>query len=269
VRRHLQWHCWLALAAAWTLSGCGGSGGGNNPSGTTTAQVSATVAGFFDALRRADPAGLRAVLAPDYNYDGRNAEQLANAFDGLLSLTYGSLDYRIETLTVRDRSATASVVTAFQGNINMEPLGYGRPTVNGSSRLELELQPRGDAWKLTAQRLIRIQFVHPPTVPARLYDYTVNGQTSLQVAPGTPLKLAGKSDLSFFIIAFLGGASAGPVPLQTELAEPWELAIHAPGVPGRFLAYALSFAFDPDPRTSEIRYLHGDEVAIPVTVVAP
>lgn len=261
--------CWSIFAALGLLTGCGGSGGGNHPAGETTAQVTAAVRGYFEALRRADPAALRAVLAPDYSYDGRNAEQASDAFDGLLSVIYRSLDYRIESLVVRGATATASVLTLFQGTMNMEPLGFGRPAVNGESRLVLELEPRGGAWKITAARAVRYQFVHPPTVPARLYDYTVNGQTSLRVAPGTPLRLAGKSDLSFFILASVGSTSAGPIRLQADLEEPWELALTAPTAPGRYLAYALAFAFDPDPATGEIRYLHGDQVTIPVTVIAP
>jgi len=267
VKKHFPWRIGLVVALLLMLPGCGG--GGNNPSPGTSAGVTATVAAYFEALRRTDPAGIRAVLAPDYNYDGWNAEQASHAFDALLGLTYSALDYRIEALTVHGSTATASVLTVFQGNINLEPIGRSRPPVNGSGRFELELQPRGDVWKLTAVRPFRLSFVVPSTVATRLYDYTVNGQTSLQVAPGASLRLAGKADLSFFILTFIGAASAGPVALHADLDEPWALTLPAPAMPGRFLAHALSFAFQSDPQTREVLYLHGDWITIPVTVVAP
>jgi hypothetical protein len=225
---------------------------------------------YYDALRTGDPAALQATLAPDYFYNGLNAAQAANAFDVPLGVTYRSLSTRIETLTTVGETATATVSTVFSGSLNLEFAGLGRPPVNGSTRDLLELQQRGEEWRITAARPVRSTFedARGTTIPPSLFDVTVNGQASIEVAPGTPIRLAGRSDFGAFLSTAIG-MEAATARLSFELNEPWEVSLVAPGTPGRYLASAFSFTIAADLMTGEVLILAGDLVTLPVTVVAP
>jgi hypothetical protein len=233
----------------------------------------------MEALRRTDVEGVRATLAPDYDYDRSAAPAFdpANPFDSPLGLTYRSLYYRIEALTTVGKTATAIVTTFFDADLDLPLLG--RTPVIGHSRMVLELEPRDGEWKLTAVRPVRVTYRNP-LVPlpqglvllgpvVTLYDTTVNGRTSLTVRPGAPLALAGRSLYASLVIGVIGTFSLFDlkiVMLNAEYDEPWELELQAPDRPGCFLAYALSIVLVPDPRTGNFAFLAGDQVTIPVTV---
>jgi hypothetical protein len=245
------------------LCGCG-SRGGANPAGDVSAGVSAAIARYVDALRRGDVAAYRASLAPDYDFNGLDPTT-ADPFNEPFGITYRSLNYRIESLTTVGNTATATVSSTFEGNMNLEPFGNGRPAVNGQSELRVELEPRGPEWKLTAIRTIRSTFVHPGTLAPILLDFTVNGQIALEVPPGTPLTLAGSSILSFALFASVGDRTTSRA-MTGEFMEPWEIQLTAPQAPGRYLASASSFTFAAEPATGEVVFLAGDLITIPVTV---
>jgi hypothetical protein len=258
----------VLLATALALTGCGSSGTTNPSSGTSSA-VAATVGSYFDALRQGSVAGVQATLAPDYAYDpGILAPNAANPFDAPLGLTYRTLNDGIDSLTTTGGTATATVTTTFQGTLNLGAIfaGQGRPAVNGSSRTTLELQERAGEWKITAVRPVRVSYVNPqPPTPA-LSDYLVNGQTALEVTPGTPLRLTGTSDFGTFIIGVLGQSFVF-ARLAFVADEAWELQMQAPAAPGRYLSYALLITLFTDTTTGAVVYLAGDQITIPVTVI--
>src|SRR5260370_18629308 len=128
-----RWY-WLGVASLWALCGCGG--GGSDPSPATSAGVTATVASYLDALRRDDVTGVRAALAPEYDYDDVTPEKI-NLFEGPLTLSYRSLSYRLETLTTSGNRATALLVIVFQANVNLEFFNLGRPPLNGRARYDM------------------------------------------------------------------------------------------------------------------------------------
>jgi hypothetical protein len=230
--------------------------------------VAATVARFYDANRRADPRAFLATLTPDYQFNGFDAAALANAFDIPYALTYQALNYRIESVTTVGSTATATVDTNFQGNLNLEFLRFGRPPVNGTSRQVIELQPRGAEWRITAFRPVRTHFANPRTIAPTLTEFAANGATSLRVAPGTAVSLTGKATASFFLIGALG-TSVTSADVDFDVEVPFTLRVTAPATPGRFLASTFAFTEVPNPSTGNLDFLSGDLVTIPVTVAAP
>jgi hypothetical protein len=268
--RHLRWR--LRGASVLALCVCAAYLGGTNPGNAASAGAAATVRRYFAALRGTDVEGVRATLAPDYHFDRSDppAFDPVDPFDRPLGLTYCVLYDRIEALTTVGKTATAFVTTTFEGNLNLEFADLGRPLVNGDSRLVMELEPQGAEWKLTAVRPVRVTYVTPESPRPTLSNYTVNGRTSLRVPPGTTLMLAGRSNVSSLIIGVIG---TPPVPreLMGKKNELWELQLKAPDTPGRYLvsAFALHFDTKPDPETGKLRFLDGDQLTIPVTVVNP
>jgi hypothetical protein len=281
---------WLSLASALVFAGGGSSHGETNPTSRTARGVAATVGRYMDGLRRTDVAAVRAVLAPDYQYDRSAVPAFdpANPFTSPLGLTYRSLFYRIEALTTAGKTATANVTTVFDADVKLPLLG--RTPVIGSARLLLELEPRGASgtgpapeggeWELTAVRPVRVRYRNPQVpLPAELlliraiptlFDETVNGQISLKAPPNAPLTMAGKSRFAAFVVGLIGTYSLANLKIASLKAtndEPWELRLGAPATPGRFLTYALSIVLLPDPATGALRFLTGDQVTIPVTVV--
>jgi hypothetical protein len=245
--------------------------------------ITTTIAGYFESLRQMDVEGVRATLAPDYSYDRSAVPAFdpANPFSSLLSVTYRSLSYRIEALTLRRNTAMAVVTTLFEGDLDLQVLG--RWPVIGNGRFFLELEPRAGQWKLTAVRPVRVRYRNPqvPLPPAQaaligsvptLFDYTLNGRTALQVAPGAPLQFTGKSRFAFAVAGVIGDASLAQLKLdllESRDNEPWELPLQAPETPGRYLAYALSIIVLPDPVTGQPAFVTGDQVTVPVTVLSP
>jgi hypothetical protein len=252
--------------AAAALAGCGG--GGTNPSSGAAAGVTATLARYYDASRRADPRALMATLAPDYRYNGLDAATFANAFDIPFGLTYRALNERIAAVTTVGDTATAAVDTNFQGHLNLEFRRFGRPAVNGTSRQVIELERRGTEWLITAFRPVRTHFANPDTIAPTLTEFTANGATSLRLAPGEPVTLTGKTTYSFHLIALLGASSEEANP-DFDVAVPVTLHVTAPAAPGRFLATVFAYTEVPNPETGSLVFLAGDLVTIPVTVAAP
>jgi hypothetical protein len=245
--RYLRVSLWVALA---TLAA------GIRPA---VAGPAATLERFFAALRANDRAALEATLAPDYRYDGQDRGEAANVFEGLLSLHYQALHARVESMARTREVVTASASLFFEGTVNLEAIQGGRPRVNGSGRLLLELSPRGGEWLLTAWRVVRAVYVAPGREAPHLFDVTLNGRTSLRVAPGANLSFAGKVYSAEHLFLFLGGSSLNGA-LDPEFVTQWRAPIAAPAEPGRYLAHAVAVSRD-------LQVL--ERFSIPVTVTAP
>jgi hypothetical protein len=287
VDRRRRW--WPGLVFALALGLGAGPRGITGPASAAPAGPTGTLARYFEALRRTDADGVRATLAPDYRYDRSDnpAFDPENPFGCPLGLIYRSLDYRIEALTTAGKTATARVTTLFQGDLKNLPLLGGPVPVFGTSSLVMELEPRGEEWKLTAVRSVRAVY-HNPVVPfppgARilfldppltLSDCTVNGRTSLTAPPGAKLTLAGKTRATLYVIGVIGAFDLVSLPSLRldqpvdQYRRPWQLPLTAPETPGRYLAYALSVVFGTDPTTGQSAFLGGEQVSVPVTVVNP
>ncbi len=99
----------------------------------------------------------------------------------------------------------------------------------------------------------------------------------MRVPPGASLTVAGKSRSTALVIGVIGAFNPFTMAiqrLQVDSEEPlqvqmWTLPLQAPDKPGRYLAYALSVVFLPDTGTGQPRFLTGDLVTVPVTVVSP
>lgn len=256
--------------------------GAIGPASADAPGAASTIAQYFDALRHMDRSAVRATLAPDYSYDRSNqpAFDPENPFDSPLALIYHSLFYRLVALTTAGKTATATLMTVSDGELN--PPLIGRTPVIGQSSLGLELEQRAGVWKITAVRPVRVTYRNPqvPLPPeaeislslglTTLDNYSVNGQISLKTPPGAPLKLTGTSHRAAAVLGVIGAFN--PLTLQTAALhgnenEPWTLQLQAPDTPGRYLAYALSIAALPDPANGGLRFVAGDQVTLPVTVV--
>jgi hypothetical protein len=277
-------HRWcLALVSAAALCVAAGSGIGGSPAAAASSGPAATVRRYYEALARSDGEAVRAALASDYDYDRSETPAFdpADPFESPLGLTYRTLYYRIEVLTTAQKTATAIVTTVFDAVLSPNlPLVGGTPVI-GNSREVLELEQRSGKWKLTAVRPVRTRYRNKSLelpqpqgailgLLTTLFDTSLNGQVSVSVPPGAPLTLAGKSHFVALVIGVIGPANLFNLKLATLQARPeesWELQLQAPGSPGRYLVYALSIV--PDPASQQLRFLTGDLVTVPVTVVAP
>jgi hypothetical protein len=277
---------WLLIAAL--LVPCGGGNGRSeaNAADQWSVGAAATVARFFDGLRRTEYTTVRATLASDYQYDRSEHPTFdpADPFNSPFALTYRSLSYHLEALTRVGNTVTAVVTTIFEADLNLAFVL--QMSVFGTGRLILELEPRDGEWKLTAVRLVRVTFRNKDLSPPEgmlligpvntLYHTTVNDLSSARVPAGTPLTLSGKARFVASVFGVIGSfsllnLSRDRVELKGQDGEQWTLPqpLQAPDTPGRFLAYALSLVAYPDPTTQETRVFGGDLVTVPVTVIRP
>jgi hypothetical protein len=282
VKRSRQRRWWLGLASAVALSVGAGSRGGSTPAAAASSGAAATIRRYYEALGRGELEAVRAALAPDYGYDRSEmpAFDPVDPFESPLGLTYRSLYYRIEALTAAGKTATAVVTTVFDAELSPNLLLVGGTPVIGNSREVLELERRSGEWKLTAVRPVRTRYRNrslelPPEgaligLRTTLFDTTVNGQTTARVPPGAPLTLRGKSRFTNVVIGAIGAFSPFTwklCELEVKAEQSWTLQLQAPDKPGRYLAYALSVVFDPT--ATQLTFLTGDLVTVPVTVVSP
>jgi hypothetical protein len=205
--------------------------------------VRATLTAYFAAARRNDMAALAATLVPDYRYNGQTGAQFADQFDSAGGIRYHSLFYRIESLSVAGGAATALVTTHFQGKVNVEFLGLGRPEVKGTGRLAIDLEPRDGVWKVRTARIVRVTYAAPGKQPPTLVRFLVNGQNSVRVAPGAELTLSGESFGSTFLMVT---TSENALSTRTNPSDylTWRTAMKAPMAPGRYHVRVLLWADD-------------------------
>jgi hypothetical protein len=213
---------------------------------------------YFAALRANDRTALQAAIAPDYRYDGVDAAQASDVFDGPLSIRYRALHVRVEALTRVGDGATATVAAIFQGNVNLGFVEGGQPLINGTSQSVVELAPRDGEWRVTASRIVRAAYTAPGRVAPHLFDMTVNERTFLQVAPGTELRIAGKVFSASRLLVTIGAQSGGGR-LDPNYVTLWRLPLSAPEAPGRYLVHVIAYSDD-------LQVM--DHVTLPVTVVA-
>lgn len=211
-----------------------------------------------DATRRNDREALQALFASDYRYDGLDARQATNLFDGPLSFRYRALYCRTEALTRVGRTVTALISAIYEGNLNLEFLFRGRPTVQGQASIVLELEPREGAWRITASRLVRSTWVAPGRAAPHLLEVRVNGHTSLAVAPGAELIVTGASFGGARLLAFVGANSISGS-TDPDAVTRWRAPLAAPMTPGRYLVHAVAFSQD---------FLALDRLTLPVVVTA-
>jgi hypothetical protein len=207
------------------------------------AGVRKALTAFFEAGRQNSPAQLSATLAPDYRYDGLTAAQFANQFDGDFGIRYRSVFYRIESLSVAGGRATAIVTLQYQGNVNMEAFQLGRPAVNGTARMAIELEPRDGIWKVTAARVVRGAYAVPGEPAPFLVRLTVNGETSLVVPPGADLEVVWESFGGALFWHFIGESFVIERTNPSDFKR-WSRTLKAPMTPGRYVVHALFFAPD-------------------------
>lgn len=214
---------------------------------------------YFAALRANNREALQAALAPDYRYDGVDGAVASAVFDGPLGIRYRTLYTRIEAMTRVGEVATATAFTIFQGNVNLEFVGRGRPLVNGTTRLVVELSPRGGEWRVTAVRVVRGVYVAPGREAPHLFEVTVNDRTSLRVTPGAELRITGQVFGASRLLVFLGERT-GAGAVDPDFVNLWRLTMPAPGAPGRYLFHAVAYSDD---------LLALEHVTLPVTVQEP
>lgn len=214
---------------------------------------------YLAALRANDRAALAAVFAPDYRYDGLDRTAATDVFDSFLGLRYRFLHAKIESLVRTGDVVTATAGFIFQAVVNLAAVEGGQPVVNGSGRLVLELSRRGSEWLITGGRVVRGSYAAPGRSTAYLFDVTVNGATSVRVAPGATLTVAGKvfgAELLFISI----GASSRSAAVDPETGAVWQAPLAAPDTPGRYLFHAIAVSRD-------LQVL--ERVTLPVIVAVP
>jgi hypothetical protein len=231
-------------------------------------EAAAAVHRLMQATRSKDPATFLAALADDYFYNGLRKADLTPF--GFLQIISDRLLYRVSHLDQSTSGVAAAVVDIdFTGHLNLEAGGLGRPAITGTSRLWIEVRRQPDGtWKVTAVRPIRVRFRHADTPFTWVGGMTVNGLSSVRVAPGAPLSVEGRTLFGVRQLVAIGASSANLVlNLETnrQMFETWRADLTAPATPGRYYVDTVSVILLERPDGSGL-YLSWDEVSVPVVI---
>jgi hypothetical protein len=215
------------------------------------------------AYQANDREAFLAAIADDYDYNGRKKSDF-DPFGDLWAL-YDRLHYQVTHYYELEADvATAIVDSQFTGRFNLEALGLGQPPITGTSRLWVEVRRQQDSqWRVTALRPVRIRFTHADSIFTWVEVLQVNDASSLQVTPGTALKVEGQT--SFGLGQFVGiGTVSQRLSLTLKPHEDWAAELEAPTTPGRYFVDATSVILSP--REDGGLYLAWDETTVPVNV---
>lgn len=230
--------------------------------------AAAAVHRLMAATRAQDRVAFLAALADDYLYNGLRKADL-DPF-GFLSILPDRLLYRVAHLSeTASGVAVALIDTDFTGRVNLEAAELSRPSITGSSRLWVEVrrQPGGE-WKVSGVRPIRVRFTHPDTPATWVDGMTVNGRSSVRVAPGAALRAEGQTLLGIRQLVGIGASNANltlNLEANARAFERWSADLTAPLTPGRYYVDSVSLILLPRSDGNSI-YLSWDQVTVPVIV---
>jgi hypothetical protein len=228
------------------------------------AAAGAAVVRFMEALHKNDAAVYFAAIAEDYDYNGQKKSDLPDPF-GSFGIVYDQFLYRVrQVIQTAPGVATAIVDANYTGQFNLEAINAGRPAISGTARFWIEVRRQRDGgWLVSAGRYIRLRFVHADTPETSVAGMTVNGLSSVRVAAGGTLKIAGATTFGVTQYVQLGG-KAKQLSLSLKINEPWSTDLTAPMTAGRYYVDTASVTLVP--RSDTDYYVAWDEVTVPVVV---